>query len=109
MKKWEKRLLFMFSGIFFWGIAIVIYMHKIYPILSKWIEKIPPHFGCIMTNILVVYLCLDMFFSWSALLRQNMRRNDIKPFTPFGEFLDTYFPDEFLKQYFPNMVVRNGE
>lgn len=92
-----------------WGLAIVIYMHKIYPVLSSWIEKLPVRFGTIITNILLIYLCFDMFFSWSALLRQNMRRNHIEPFTPFGEFLDTYFPDEFLRKYFPNMVVRSGE
>lgn len=90
-----------------WGTAIMFYMHLVYPKLSSWIEKIPIDFGTIMVRILAVYLCFDMTLSWSALLRQNMRRNDIGPFTFVGEFFDRYYPDEFLKQYFPNMVVRD--
>lgn len=90
-----------------WGFFIMCYIHLVYPKLSKLIEQIPVSFGTIMTRILVVYLCFDMLISWSALLRQNMRRKNIEPLTFVGEFFDTYYPDEFLKQYFPNMVVRD--
>lgn len=89
-----------------WGLAIVVYMHVIYPWLSHLIESIPYSAGVIITKVLVIYLCIDMAISWGALLRQNMRRNHLGPYTPIGTFFDTYYTDEFLKKYFPNMVVR---
>lgn len=90
-----------------WGILALIFVKIVYPFISQLIEKIPYHFGKIMTKILVIYMCLNMLISWSALIRQTLRRNGFEPFTVVGEFFDTYFPDDFLKQYFPNMEPRD--
>lgn len=90
---------------FFWGICSILLVYFIYPWISKLIEKIPYDTGIMVSRVLLVFLILDMLVSWSALIRQTLRRNDIKPFTVVGEFFDTYYPDEYLKKYFPNMVA----
>lgn len=90
-----------------WGALSLFFVKIVYPFLSRQIEKIPYRFGKMMTLILVIYLSLDMLISWSALIRQTFRRNGFEPFTVVGEFFDRYFPDDFLKQYFPNMVPRD--
>ncbi|MBS7021285.1 MAG: putative ABC transporter permease [Firmicutes bacterium] len=89
----------------FWGVCSVLLVHFIYPWISNMIEKIPYDIGMMVSRVLLVFLILDMLISWSALIRQTLRRNHIKPFTVIGEFFDTYYPDEYLKKYFPNMVA----
>lgn len=86
-----------------WGIAAVLMVYCIYPFLSKWIEKIPYKTGVIVTNILVVFMALNMLVSWTALIRQDLRYRGCEPATPVGEFYDQHYTDEYLKKYFPNM------
>lgn len=88
-----------------WGAITLIFMKFIYPPLSKMIEKIPYNLGKILTKIVAIVLCIDMLVSWSALLRQTMRRDNIGPFTPVGKFYDSYYTDDVLKKAFPNMKV----
>lgn len=88
-----------------WGLAAFFLVKKFYPWFSNLIEKIPFKIGNIIYKSLLVFLILDMLISWTALLRQNLRRNNIPPFTIVGEVYDTIYPDEVLHKYFPNMVV----
>ena len=38
---------------FFWGIAAVVWIKGVYPVMSAWIEKIPIRFGKIATWLLL--------------------------------------------------------
>lgn len=91
----------------FWGICAVIFVKLVYPFISNLIERIPYKTGNTLSKILVIFLSLDMIVSWTALLRQTMRRNGTEPMTVVGKFYDYYYTDEFLKQYFPNMMVKD--
>lgn len=91
-----------------WGFICLIFVKFIYPTLSKLIEKIPVKPGKIIFNICVVLLTIDMAVSWTALIRQALRRNDIPPFTIVGEFYDKVYTDERLKKAFPNMETRKS-
>lgn len=93
----------------FWGLCTVLFIHYLYPFLSSKIESIKPKIGRFLTTFLIVFLSLDMLVSWTALFRQNLRRENIKAFTPIGELYDKYYTDEFLGQYFSNMKVRKGK
>ncbi|MEG0826668.1 MAG: hypothetical protein RR404_04295, partial [Bacilli bacterium] len=62
---------------FFWGIASVLLIKKIYPFFSKLIEKIPYNLGDLITKILIIILSFDMLISWSALIRQDLRRRNV--------------------------------
>ncbi len=87
----------------FWGIAVMVLIHYIYPYLSKVIEKIPKRFGDLLVKVLVIFMTFNMVISWTALARQTLRNNGFKPFTIIGEFYDKVYPDEFLKKKYPNM------
>ena len=89
-----------------WGILGVLFVHIIYPFLSNLIEKIPPKIGNKIMPIVLILMCLNMFLSFSAVIRQNLRRNDIKPFTKYGIFLDKHYDDERLKKTYNNMIVK---
>lgn len=90
-----------------WGILCLIYSKYLYPKISKMIENAPYNLMRIVTICLAIFLTLDMIISWSALIRQNLRRKGIEPFTIVGEFYDEVYTDEKLKEYFPNMVVKD--
>lgn len=88
-----------------WGFICLIFVKFIYPPISNTIEKIPIKPGKIIFNICVIILSLDIAISWTALIRQYLRRNDIPPFTILGEFYDKVYTDERLKKAFPNMEI----
>lgn len=91
-----------------WGLMCYIFVEKIYPYLSAGIEKIPYHFGMIVSKILIIFLCVDMLISWTALFRQSMRKQNIPPYTPIGKLYDTIYPDSVLEYHFPNMQIKVG-
>jgi len=88
-----------------WGLICLIFVNFIYPLISKQIEKIPYKTGTIVLNIFVVLLSINMFISWTALIRQFLRRHNYEPFTFIGEIYDKVYTDERLKKAFPNMVI----
>lgn len=89
----------------FWGLGALVLVKIFYPWFSNCIEKIPYKTGMLLFDVIFILLILDMFISWTALLRQNLRRHDIPPFTMIGEFYDVVYPDDVLHHYFPNMVT----
>lgn len=90
---------------FFWGLLALLFKDHIYPSLSAWIEKIPYRLGRIITVLFATLLGLDMLVSWTALLRQTLRRNEVPAFTPVGRYYDRVYTDEYLAHFFPNMKV----
>ncbi|MDE5539201.1 MAG: putative ABC transporter permease [Bacilli bacterium] len=87
----------------FWGFAVMILIHYLYPYISKLIEKIPKKIGDIIVKFLVVFMTLNMVISWTALGRQVLRNKGYEPFTFVGAFYDKVYPDEFLHKIYPNM------
>lgn len=86
-----------------WGVMGYILVRKIYPLISKMIERIPAERGEMIFRVLLVFMILDMLISWTALIRQTLRHNHVPAFTPIEEFYDYYYTDERLEHYFPNM------
>ena len=87
-----------------WGLICLGFAKYAYPVLSRWIEKIPSKIGNVIFWILLVFLTLDMSLSLSVILRANLRHHDVPTFTPYGTFLDVTYPDERIKKIYPNMV-----
>lgn len=94
---------------FAWGIMCFILVDKIYPYLSKQIEKVPYNLGIWISKIIIILLCFDMFVSWTALFRQYMRNQNHPPFTKIGEIYDKIYTDEVLKYHFPNMKIKGAK
>lgn len=87
----------------FWGLGGLVFMRFIYPFLSKLIEMIPYKLGKIMLPILVIFMALNMFVSYTALFRQAQRLEGKKPITFLGEIYDKVYTDEFLAKVYANM------
>lgn len=88
---------------FLWGLLSVLVVKLLYPFLSDLIEKIPYNLGKVMNTILVIFFIFNMLISLTALLRQRMRKENIKPYTFIGKFCDKVYTDEYLKKVYPNM------
>ena len=93
----------------FWGFCACLYIYQIYPILKKQIEKIPQKTKKLLVYFFTIFLSLDMLISFGALFRQGLRNKNIEPISKVGEFFDTYYNDNFLEKYYPNMKPKEKE
>lgn len=92
---------------FFWGIAAVVWLKLIYPVLSRLIEKIPRRPGTIIFNCLIIFMLVNMAVSSLALARYNARHTSEPPaagteVSALEEFLDRHFDDERMERIYPN-------
>ncbi|MEQ2443994.1 putative ABC transporter permease [Pseudoflavonifractor sp. CLA-AP-H29] len=91
---------------FFWGIAAVVWLKGIYPVLSGLIERIPPKIGRIGTWVLIVFMVCNMALSALALARYNQRQTaPDAPTTILSDFLDRHYPDERIAKVYPNAIL----
>ena len=97
------RINLLFCG--FWGIAAVILIRLIYPVVSRWIEKIPLISGTILTWVLMAVMVLTAAVSSMAITRYVQRQESIPPRTSVGEFLDEQYPDALVKKVYPYMKI----
>ena len=93
---------------FFWGIAAVVWMKLLYPLLSKWIERLPVRAGKILCNTMVIFMLINCLISGMALIRYEERQTQA-PKGIFSEnlpgveaFLDGHFGDERMERIYPN-------
>ena len=89
--------------IFLWGFIAVFFIKCIYPLICKLTDRIPYEIGSKALNIIMVFLVIDMLLSLSAVMRWNFRHQGNPPLTPYGQFLDTVYPDDRMKSAYPNM------
>lgn len=87
-----------------WGLLGLLLVRVVYPFVSDVIEKIPPKTGEIVFRVLLVFMVLDISVSWTALLRQTLRHQNLPAWTPVGEFYDKHYTDAYLERFYPNMV-----
>ena len=90
---------------FFWGIAAVVWLKGCYPILSRWIERIPRRVGKVLTWVILVFMVCNMLVSGLALIRYNERSTEEQPSqSALGAFLDQHFPDERMERIYPSAI-----
>ena len=89
---------------FFWGIAAVVWIKGIYPVMSAWIEKIPINFGKAATWLLLIFFCVDMAVSGLALVRSSEREKGIPADSAWQQVMDEHYGDEVLKKIYPNAL-----
>ncbi|MDD3219348.1 MAG: DUF5684 domain-containing protein [Lachnospiraceae bacterium] len=87
----------------FWGLGGLVIMKVGYPLISKWLEKIPLRWGNIIFRIFFVLFMIDFILTYSAFGRMALRDNGVKPYTFYGEFLDKAYPDDYMSKKFPVM------
>lgn len=88
----------------FWGIAAVVWFKLLYPFISKWIEKIPKKIGVWGTWIIIVFMVVNMFMSFCALIRYDERLRAEEPKNAFEQWIDKTFDDERIERTYPNIL-----
>ncbi len=93
----------------FWGLAAVIFIRIIYPILTNWIEKIPKKFGTIATIILFVLFIIDLLITGSVMMRYNNRIKGKEATNIVEKLCDKYANDDYMKKRWSNMKLASKE
>ncbi|NCB62265.1 MAG: hypothetical protein EOM52_01435 [Clostridia bacterium] len=92
---------------FFWGIAAVVWLKKLYPLMSGWIEKIPMKPGKIITWCLAVFMAANLCVSVLALARSQSREAGESAGAAWEQLMDAYYGDEVLARIYPNSISTN--
>ena len=90
---------------FFWGIAAVVWLKLVYPVLSRWIEKLPIRTGKLLTWALILFMLVNVILSALAMGRFVQRQGNPAPANnAVSRFLDERFPDERMERIYPNIL-----
>lgn len=90
----------------FWGILALVWVKICYPPISRWIEKIPPVTGKILTWVCVVLMLCDILISAMAMIRYVERKEGIPAANQVERFVDSQYPDEMIEWVWPNLETR---
>ena len=94
---------------FFWGFAAVAWFRVAYPVLSRWIEKIPPRPGRAVTWCLVAFMAANVLVSSAALSRYTARVNGTPPQNAVEVYLDEHYDNERMFAIYPKAVHTNTD
>lgn len=86
----------------YWGIAGVLYIIYIDPLLEKMRQNIDKVNLKVVTIALSIFMFTDISISWLAANRQLARRNNLPPENKLDIFLDEYYPDEYMDAVYAN-------
>ena len=89
---------------FFWGIAAVVWFKGLYPVFSRWIEKIPTKAGKPLVWLLIVFMTVNMAVSFMALWRSDERSRGVAAEASWQQVMDERFGDERLARIYPNAI-----
>ena len=90
---------------FFWGIAAVVWLKKLYPMLSKWIEKIPVRIGNALVVGLTIFMVINMAVTCGAMTRYTQRSGGVPADNPVAAWIDVVFPDDWMENRYQNMKL----
>lgn len=87
----------------FWGVLGIFWIKTVYPVMAKWILKLPNRAGKIITWALAVFFVFNIFMTMASMTRWTQRMDQTEPHNAFEEFIDERFPDERMEKVFANM------
>ncbi len=87
---------------FFWGIAAVIWLKRLYPVLSEKIEKLPMKMGKVFTWSFLVFMICNIAMSGMALTRYTERAYGVSSESRLEEWIDERFSDEVMERIYSN-------
>ncbi len=85
----------------YWGVLGVLWIKLVYPLLIRFIERIPITIRPSLTNFLIVFMALNLILSALAIKRGGDRLRNIPPEGSLSRFLDSHYNDEYLARVFP--------
>ena len=86
---------------FFWGIAAVAWFKGLYPLLAKWIARIPPKPGKIAVWLLLLFMAVNMAVSSMALARYSDRAAGAPADAAWEVWMDQHYGDEVMERIYP--------
>ena len=90
----------------YWGVAGLLYMSLIEPIIPKIEEMIQKNGVKIVSAGVAVLMIFNITISSMAALRQKERKYNIQPTSHIDAFLDKNYPDEYMDKIFANKIER---
>ena len=91
----------------FWGVLGVIWIKRLFPLVSLAIQKIPQKIAKPLTWILVAFFALDLAVSGIAAYRWAERRDGVPPGNAVTRLIDQRFTDERMERIFPSMDFKD--
>ena len=91
----------------FWGILGVVWIKRIFPLVSSLIQKIPGKIAKPLTWACVIFFVVDLMVSGLAVWRWSKRMDNIPPKNIITQTIDNRFDDERMERIFPNMMFGN--
>lgn len=93
-----------------WGLLCVLWKKWVDPVWEKKISSfIQRKKNRRLTVCMIIFMVVTNCVSGMALLRMEARNQGNQPSCGMEVFLDTYFPDQTLQQFFPKMKYISGE
>ncbi len=89
---------------FFWGFLGILWIKTLYPLLSKYILKLPDKYGKVFTWLIFAFFLFNAVVTILALFRWSQRIEAVEAASALWEFIDMRFPDERMESIFANMV-----
>ncbi len=93
----------------FWGVAAVVWIKGGYPLIGRFLARIPKFLERPLTVVLAVLMVFDISVTAAALGRMNRRNLGIPAANVVEEVLDRRFPDERLERTFTNLTYIGTE
>lgn len=87
----------------YWGFLGVIWTRYIIGFLEDIVSLLAIYTGWKLLIIVLVFLVIDAFISYLAIIRSNKRLHHLGPQNKLEIFLDEHYDDEYLKKVFPQM------
>lgn len=87
----------------FWGFLAIWWVKDIFPLLSRWILKIPNRVGKPLTWALCLFMLVNTVMSGYAVTRWVERQQDLPATDEMEEWMDAHYPDNRMKKIYANM------
>ena len=89
---------------FFWGIAAVVWIKGLYPIMAQFIDTLLKKTGHALTGLAFVFMVLNLCVSMMALVRYDTRANGQEAVFKWEQSMDSHFDDERMRRIYPNAI-----
>jgi len=89
----------------FWGLLAVVWIKVLYPPMDRFIEKIPPLTGKMLTWAIALVMACNGLLTAGAMIRYTDRRQNPGASNVAAAFFDRRYDDEWMEARWPNMMI----
>ncbi len=91
-----------------WGALGVLWIKRIYPLLSLVILQIPNKIGKILTWVFLAFFIVNIIVSGFVMARWTLRTSGKPAESAITRYIDEHYPDERMEKLFPNWVFNES-